>query len=160
MRDDSGKARAAAARAQSGREEALRLFRLVEQASRKSESSRAVPRPAGPSPHRSVFGRAGGPPDWQNSRAIAHRSVSAPAVATPRAPECDPDPAGDVSPPPSVPVRVSVSAAVRAVMPTIDPMFTVERIVEDTWPDERLPRRPKLQQRAYRSPREAEEGEW
>ena len=35
----------------------------------------------GPSPRRSGFGRAGGPPDWENSRAVVHPAVSTPPAA-------------------------------------------------------------------------------
>jgi hypothetical protein len=61
-------------------------------------------------------------------------------------------------PAPPAPVeRPWIPAAVRAQMGHIDPRFPVPRIIEETWPDERAPRTPQLQERAWRSPREAEE---
>ncbi len=54
-------------------------------------------------------------------------------------------------------VRPYITAAESAHWGYVDPSRPVERIIEETWPDERLPRRPQLQQRAWRSAAEAEE---
>ena len=57
--------------------------------------------------------------------------------------------------------RPWIPAAIRAQMDNIDPsFFKVERIIETDWPDEHSSRRTRLPERANRSPRKAEEGEW
>ena len=90
----------------------------------------------------------GGPPDWENSRAVVHRSVSAAAQTPPgrsfhsRPPSPEGEGKEESLPhhapalPASPVVRPWIPAAIRAHMPTIDPMFTVERIIEDGRPDD------------------------
>ena len=122
----------------------------------------------------------GGPPDWENSRAVVHRSVSAAAQTPPgrsfhsRPPEGEGEEKssphkGPASAPASAAVpqlrppveRPWIPAAIRAQMDNIDPsFFKVERIIETDWPDEHSSRRTRLPERANRSPRKAEEGEW